>query len=735
MRSPGTDEIPNVVWKEFAFELSPALADIYNSSLEQGYFPTQLKQAIVVPVPKTRPPKSVENELRPISLTSPIAKLLEGFCAESLITSVFNKLDNKQFALPGRSTTQALIFFMHTILEAQDTCGRYIRIFFSDFSKGFDLVDHNVLLSELNNLDADPNLVRWIAAFLTNRSQRVRIGNSLSPPIGLNGWTPQGTKRAPLLFCILVNGMAVKCKCRIKYVDDATAMEIIPRCSPSYLPFTVSDIYTYASLRGMKLNSKKCKEMIINFMQYSPFPPAPLTVGGSVIERVLTYKLLGVYISEDLSWNVHIEHIVKKANKRLYALRTLKESNLTIMQLVQVYCSIVRSVLEYACPVWAALPKYLDDAIESVQFYILLKESVVSNSFDIFTIPETWLDSSVNNESIHIPGCTLYRQDRGPHKLGGGLCVYIKKNYKVSSMENVSSVSDNHFQQLWLKVQSRCYKSFVICTVYRPPSTPLNFTDDLANSLIESLLLGLDVIILGDLNCNLLRDNAESLALNDFCSTVILTQLINKPTRFTENGESFIDVVMTTNEKLIASNEVLMSTISDHNLVHISLKLKMPRIKPCCVTTRSYTNYNVDNFLRDLSYTPFHIISLFDDFNDQVDVFNELFLEVLNQHAPVKRFKMRSKPNPLITPEIRQLMRTRDQWRKLAGKTNDPLHWNGYRFFRQEVKREICVAEKVHVRTQILDSKGNSTSIGKSSTDVYHVNNKIVLWLLKILLG
>ena len=352
-------------------------------------------------------------------------------------------------------------------------------------------------------------------------------------------------------------------------------------------------------------------------------------------------------------------------------------------------------------------------SLKSREHFTLLKDSVVSNNFDIFTISETWLDSSVNNESIHIPGYTLYRQDRGPHKPGGGLCVYIKKNYKVSSLENVSSVSDNNFQQLWLKVQSRCYKSFVICTVYRPPSTPLNFIDDLANSLIESLLSGLDVIILGDLNCNLLQDNAESRALNDFCSTFNLTQLINKPTRATENGESLIDVVMTTNEKLIASNDVLMSTISDHNLVYISLKLKKPRIKPCYVTIRSYTNYSADNFLRDLSYAPFHIISLSDDFNDQVDVFNELFLEVLSQHAPVKRVKIRSKPNPFITPEIRQLMRTRDQWRKLAGKTNDPFHWNGYRFFRQEVKREIRVAEKVHVRTQILDSNGNSNSIWK----------------------
>ena len=146
------------------------------------------------------PLKSLENDLRPISLTSPIATVLEGFSAQPLMTSVFNKLDNKQFALHGRSTTQALIFFMHTILETLDTCGRYIRIFFSDFSKGFDLVDQNILLSELNNSDVDPHLVRWIAAFLTNRSQRVRIGNALSPPIGLNGWTTQGTKLTLLLF-------------------------------------------------------------------------------------------------------------------------------------------------------------------------------------------------------------------------------------------------------------------------------------------------------------------------------------------------------------------------------------------------------------------------------------------------------------------------------------------------------------------------------------------------------
>ena len=196
-KSPGPELIPNIVWKEFAFELSSVIADIYNSSLEQGYFPSQLKQAIVAPVPKCRPPRSVENNLRPVSLTSPLAKVLEGFSAESLLVAVWDKLDIKQFAPPGRSTTQAFVYLLHTILETIDRGEMYARIFFSDFSKGFDVVDHNVLIDELDSMYVDPHLVRWIAAFLTGRTQKVRVGAALSQSVTLHGGTPQGTKLSP----------------------------------------------------------------------------------------------------------------------------------------------------------------------------------------------------------------------------------------------------------------------------------------------------------------------------------------------------------------------------------------------------------------------------------------------------------------------------------------------------------------------------------------------------------
>lgn len=83
---------------------------------------------------------------------------------------VWHKLDSNQFALPGRPTTQAWVYLLHIILEWVDGGKMNVRMFLSDFSKGFDLVDHNVLLCDLDKLDVDTHLVTWTDVFLTNRN-------------------------------------------------------------------------------------------------------------------------------------------------------------------------------------------------------------------------------------------------------------------------------------------------------------------------------------------------------------------------------------------------------------------------------------------------------------------------------------------------------------------------------------------------------------------------------------
>ena len=62
----------------------------------------------------------------------------------------------------------------------------------------------------------------------------------------------------------------------------------------------------------MKLNPKKCKEMLINFMQNNNFALRPIVLDNNTVERVTTYKLLGIIISNDLKRNEHIHYLSKK---------------------------------------------------------------------------------------------------------------------------------------------------------------------------------------------------------------------------------------------------------------------------------------------------------------------------------------------------------------------------------------------------------------------------------------
>ena len=77
-----------------------------------------------------------------------------------------------------------------------------------------------------------------------------------------------------------------------------------------------------------------------------------MTIHGDNIDRVTTFKLLGVVISADLTWDSHVTYILQKVSKRMYCVMYLLRAGVPISDIVCVYCSVIRSILEYACPVW-----------------------------------------------------------------------------------------------------------------------------------------------------------------------------------------------------------------------------------------------------------------------------------------------------------------------------------------------------------------------------------------------
>ena len=141
--------------------------------------------------------------------------------------------------------------------------------------------------------------------------------------------------------------------------------------------------------------------------------------------------------------------------------------------------------------------------------------------------------------------------------------------------------------------------------------------------------------------------------------------------------------------------------------------MKKTRPKPIYITTRSFKHYNRDAFNRDISMAPWSVIDNFDDVENKLNAFHLLFNPILDNHAPIKRTKIRGRSNPCVTDEIRALMKTRDKWRKLARKTNDSLAWSAYKNFKREVRREIRLAEQEYVTSEIQNNPNNTGSLWK----------------------
>ena len=101
----------------------------------------------------------------------------------------------------------------------------------------------------------------------------------------------------------------------------------------------------------MKLNYKKTKLILFNPGTCRDFMPK-FSISNNEIEMVEEVKLLGVVVRSDLSWSANTDYIVERANKKLWILRRLKKLGANQDDLKEIYIKQIRSVLEFAVPVW-----------------------------------------------------------------------------------------------------------------------------------------------------------------------------------------------------------------------------------------------------------------------------------------------------------------------------------------------------------------------------------------------
>ena len=295
------------------------------------------------------------NDFRPVALTPIISKCFERLVLAHLKTCLPPTLDPFQFAYrQNRSTEDAISTALHSALSHLDNSNTYVRMLFIDFSSAFNTIIPSKLITKLTELGINTSLCTWIQDFLTNRPQSVRLDEHTSSTLTLNTGVPQGCVLSPLLYslftydCTTIHGSNTI----VKFADDTTVIGLISNNDETAYREEVQHLTAWCANNNLALNTKKTKELIVDFRKSRGGTHTPIRINGTEVERVTSYRFLGVHISEDLSWTLNTSKLIKKAHQRLFFLRKLKKAHLSPQILVNFYRSIIESILTNCVTVW-----------------------------------------------------------------------------------------------------------------------------------------------------------------------------------------------------------------------------------------------------------------------------------------------------------------------------------------------------------------------------------------------
>ena len=197
-------------------------------------------------------------------------------------------------------------------------------------------------------------MLKWFESYLSDCYQKVTVLGATSQPIHVLSGVPQGSILGPLLFFIYVNDLPkattslsvalyaddTKCFHRIKTSDDVIDLQR-----------NHNKICEWCDVWRMDLNKTKCSHLRItrNVKSIETF----YHLMNTPVNNVPAQKDLGILITPDLEWNLHVPKMTAKANKMLgFVKRSCHDTNDPSVR-AGLYNNLVKSQLAYSSQVWA----------------------------------------------------------------------------------------------------------------------------------------------------------------------------------------------------------------------------------------------------------------------------------------------------------------------------------------------------------------------------------------------
>lgn len=251
-----------------------------------------------------------------------------------------------------RSTVSNLMSFTNVLSNSVEKRRQVDAIYF-DFAKAFDKVPHELVISKLKHIGLPDWITEWLRSYLTDRKAHVKVGRARSHSYDISSGVPQGSVLGPLIFILFINDLAVRLKSgKLMYADDLKIYrEISSTLDCCALQSDVNELISWCTENGMELNIDKCKT--ITFTRRQTYVTHDYAIGNNIIERVFSIRDLGVIIDSKLKFTEHISTVTAKGFAVLGFIRRNSQSFRDVYTLKALYCSLVRSVMEYAVCVWS----------------------------------------------------------------------------------------------------------------------------------------------------------------------------------------------------------------------------------------------------------------------------------------------------------------------------------------------------------------------------------------------
>jgi exonuclease III len=353
----------------------------------------------------------------------------------------------------------------------------------------------------------------------------------------------------------------------------------------------------------------------------------------------------------------------------------------------------------YHLNIRSILPKL--DELRNTEGIFNMKASVIA-----FT--ESHLSTAINDGELSIDGYKLFRKDR-VNRPGGGIAVYVKNVLKCI---NCVQFESDDLESLWLEFIQDGSSPLLLCTVYRPPDSTVDWYEKFERQLHQACCYTKNLVLMGDFNIDFLKDVPKH--WESLYNSYGFSQIIGNPTRCTNSSSTLIDHVYVSCTDFVRNSNVIHINISDHYATGIVWKAGMQNMlsnthhNVVCYRKMKNVSFEVnDSFISSMNS-----VCKVENVNEKLSSFNDALLQVeRDNYSIIERRAKRPAQPKWFNDRIKQEIRKRNYY-KTSGQ------FDLYKVQRNKVVNIIKYEKCYYYKNLILESRGDARTLWSTFNDV-----------------